>query len=290
MLILSISMFALCACTPSAEAPAAAQGDALVASTSGFSVAQPISAGKLDELRSGDKQFVVYFTGKKISETESELQDKLNDLTQNYADAFLCDYYTIPIDDYPAAKDILGGNLFGLVLFRPDGALVLSGDSLGDVGNSFNRFFEYELVAPNDYGVPMVDYQQVMDKIQSGETFLLYIGRDTCSYCRLFSPNLKQGLIEAGLNTPIFYFYVESYHRAQVLNEPDAQEKWDADTASIGFQGTPALLYFKDGMSTTFDFFNTLFPEDAKTQEEFDESNRLCLEAMKNWIAENNIQ
>lgn len=284
------------ACTPAPQAEPiqapASDENAAAASVSalGFSVSQPISAEKLDELRVQNKSFVVYFQGKKSSENEDKLKSKLDDLTQNYSDSFLVDYYTIPIADYTGAKELLGGNLFGLVFFRPEGALVMSGDSLRDVGNIFNVFFAYDLIKPDDHGLQILDYAQVMEKIGSGESFILYVGRDTCPQCRLFSPNLEKGVIDAGLNTPVYYFYVESYHIAQENDESGAQEKWESDSASIGFQGTPALLYFDKGIGVTFDFFNNLFPEDAKSQEEFDESNRLCLEALKNWIAENNIK
>ncbi len=293
----ALSLCILCACAaenaPAQQAPAPASEPAAPAAQdakSGFALAQPISAGELDARIAEGKECVVYFQGKKSSENEEILQKKLRTVTEEYASLLLCDYYTIPIADYKGAKDILGGNLFGLVLFKDGEANVLSGDSRSDAGSAFNRFFEYELLQPNDHGLPILSYDEVMKKIEGGEAFILYIGRDTCPQCRLFTPNLEKGLIDKGLKTPIYYFYVQSYYSAQERNEAGAEETWNNAVASIGFQGTPAMLYFKDGVGVTFDFFNNLFPEDAKSQEEFDESNRLCLTALDGWLKENNIE
>ncbi len=293
MFLVFILIFILSACASSEEAPAAETAESAApqqTSVSGMVVGGPISAGELEATQAEGKQFVVYFQGKKLSETEQELQEKLELITGEYSELLLCDYYTMPISDYSGAKDILGGNLFGLVLFRPEGAIVLSGDSKNDVGSAFNRFFEYELVAPDDHGLPIISYEEVVEKINGGEEFILYIGRDTCPQCRLFAPNLERGIVEKNLQTPSYYFNVQSYATAIDRKEEGAEVEWLSAVAAIGFMGTPSLLYFNDGTGVTFDFFNNLFPEDAKSQEEFDESNRLCLTALENWISENGIK
>ena len=272
-MLTALLLFTACACapaekTPPAQNPSQAQEqEKTQLSASGFALLQPIGAAELDAMRAEKKRFVVYFQGKKASETEDILQGKLRTLTEEYGELLLCDCYAIPLADYEGAKDLLGGNLFGLVLFDGDESIVLSGDSRNDVGSAFNRFFEYELVKPDDHGLPIVGYEEVMQMKESGEAFILYIGRDTCPQCRLFSPNLEEGVIKRGLQTPVYYFYVQSYYTAQEKNEEGADAKWEGDAASIGFQGTPSLLYFKDGEGASFDFFNNLFPEDANSQE-----------------------
>ncbi len=294
ILLMATSMLCGCAAAPETPLPTAPEqtqaADTSAVSESGVAVGQAIDAQSLDELRAQNKQLVVYFQGKKISETEEILQKKLALVKDDYAELLRCDYYTIPLSDYKPAGDILGGNLFGLVLFQNGEAIVLSGDSRNNVDSAFNRFFEYDLIAPDDHGLTIVTYDEVMKKIQGGESFILYVGRDTCPQCRLFAPNLEEGIVNRGLSTPVYYFNVQSYNTAQQRGEANADEAWNDVTNSIGFMGTPSLLYFKDSVSTSFDLFNSLFPEDAKSQEEFDESNRLCLTALEGWLNENGIK
>ncbi len=257
--------------------------------TSGLTVGGPITQKELDALRDAGETFAVYFIGKKSSEMEAQLQSNLSMLVTEYAPLLQCGFYTIPIDDYKGAKDILGGNLFGVALFREGEATLLCGDSRNDVSVAFNRFFENGLVAPNDHGLTVVTYEQVRKKMESGEAFLLYIGRDTCPQCRLFTPNLTSVLAQAALQTPQCYFYTQAYETAINNRAEGAQETWDDVKAALGIRGTPSLLYFKDGKSTAFDAFNTLFPELAKSQEEYEASNRKCAEALKAWLIQHDI-
>lgn len=259
------------------------------ADPNGKTVGGPITAKELDALREANETFAVYFIGRKSSEMETQLQGNLSVLVTEYAPLLQCGFYTIPIDDYKGAKDILGGNLFGVALFRGQEATLLSGDSRNDVSVVFNRFFENGLVAPNDHGLTIVTYDKVEEMIENGETFLLLIGRDTCPQCKLFSPNLETVLGEDALQIPQYYFYTQDYETAINNREEGAQEKWDGVKASLGIRGTPSLLLFQDGKTSSFESFNTLFPDTAKSPEEFAASNQTCVEALRAWLVEHDV-
>ncbi|MDD4075451.1 MAG: thioredoxin family protein [Eubacteriales bacterium] len=283
IILLSILTLLVSACAAPEQTNGVPQTEAV---ESGATVGGPITAKELDALREANETVAVYFIGKKSSEMESLLQANLSVLVTEYAPLLQCGFYTIPIDDYKGAKDILGGNLFGVALFRGQEAVLLSGDSRNDISVVFNRFFENGLVAPDDHGLPIVTYDKVKAMIDGGETFLLYIGRDTCPQCKLFSPNLETALEEAALQTPQYYFYTQDYETAINNRAEGAQEQWDGIKAELGIRGTPSLLFFKEGKQSSFESFNTLFPEFAKSPEEFAESNRKCVEALRAWLTE----
>ncbi len=284
-----LAILLLCAAGCAAPAPKndAQQG---VEDANGKTVGGSITAKELDALREANETFAVYFIGRKSSEMETKLQGNLSVLVTEYAPLLQCGFYTMPIDDYKDAKDILGGNLFGVALFRGQEATLLSGDSRNDVSVVFNRFFENGLVAPNDHGLTIVTYDKVEEMIENDETFLLYIGRDTCPQCKLFSPNLETALGEAALQIPQYYFYTQSYETAINNREEGAQETWDGVKAALGIRGTPSLLLFKDGKTSSFESFNTLFPDTAKSPEEFAASNQKCVEALRAWLADHDVK
>ncbi|MDO5111172.1 MAG: hypothetical protein Q4E65_02590 [Clostridia bacterium] len=283
MMILAMLLLCVAGCATPGAAPQAT-------GTGVPTVGGAITAKELDALRETNEPVAVYFIGKRNSEMETQLQAALSVLVTEYAELLQCGFYTMPIDDYKDAKEILGGNLFGVVLFRGQEATLLSGDSRNDISVVFNRFFENGLVSPHDHGMTIVTYEQVQQKIQSGEAFLLYIGRDTCPQCRLFTPNLTSVLASAALQAPAYYFYTQDYETAINNRVDGAQETWDGVKAALGIRGTPSLLYFKDGKSTAFDSFNTLFPELAESPEAFEESNRKCADALQAWLKQHAVQ
>lgn len=109
-----------------------------------------------------------------------------------------------------------------------------------------NFIFESDLFT-NDHGWKLVTYEQLQQKRDSGEKFMVYVGRDTCPYCMPFAKSLVTALEDSPANLPIYYFYTQSYKTAINNAEEGAQEAWDAVKADIGFQYTPSLLVFEGG-------------------------------------------
>lgn len=71
------------------------------------------------------------------------------------------------------------------------------------------------------------------DKIDADETFILYIGRDTCPYCQQFVPKLQ----DAAVNEMIDMIY-----------HVDSVDKLNKDFVSMeGINTTPTTYIIKDG-------------------------------------------
>ena len=109
-----------------------------------------------------------------------------------------------------------------------------------------NFIFESDLFT-NDHGWELVTYEQLKEKRDSGEKFMVYVGRDTCPYCMPFANSLVTALETSPANVPVYYFYTQSFKTAINRAEDGAQEAWDAVKEDIGFQYTPSLLIFEGG-------------------------------------------
>ena len=72
------------------------------------------------------------------------------------------------------------------------------------------------------------------DKLENNETFILYIGRDTCPYCQQHVPNL----MEAALNQNIS----EIYH----VDTIDSSNSQFVDDEKVNY--TPTTYIVKDGV------------------------------------------
>lgn len=93
---------------------------------------------------------------------------------------------------------------------------------------------EYE---NNVKDLPRLNADETIDKFNSGEGFYFYIGRPSCSYCREFSPILKEFSLQ--ISQPIYYYNMDGEDWGPVI--------WQFLRDHIDFQGTPTLAYIKDG-------------------------------------------
>lgn len=53
-----------------------------------------------------------------------------------------------------------------------------------------------------------VDIEQIKDMLEENREFVLYVGKESCSYCQIFAPKLYEASIE--IEDPIFYWDVEN--------------------------------------------------------------------------------
>ncbi|WP_238138663.1 thioredoxin, partial [Streptococcus suis] len=72
-------------------------------------------------------------------------------------------------------------------------------------------------------------------KIQNEEEFILYIGRETCPYCRDFVPKLTEAVEQS--HATIYYLDSES----------DPNGKIQQFRQSQGLATVPSLTYYKSG-------------------------------------------
>ncbi|MBQ3132505.1 MAG: hypothetical protein IJC24_07330 [Clostridia bacterium] len=112
-------------------------------------------------------------------------------------------------------------------------------------GKVTNFVFESDLFV-NDHGWELVTYEQLLEKRDSGEKFMVYIGRDTCPYCVPFVKGLMTAFETSPANLPVYYLYTQPYKTAINWEVEGAQETWDALKAELGISGTPSLLVFEN--------------------------------------------
>ncbi|MBP7912681.1 MAG: thioredoxin [Streptococcus sp.] len=80
-----------------------------------------------------------------------------------------------------------------------------------------------------------ISISELEEKLDRQDDFILYIGRETCPYCRAFVPKLTQAVEETGKTV----FYLDSE------NDPDG--KIDLFRQVSGLKTVPSLTYFKSG-------------------------------------------
>ncbi|HFI0273151.1 TPA: thioredoxin domain-containing protein [Streptococcus suis] len=100
-------------------------------------------------------------------------------------------------------------------------------------------------VAESDYAKAVKDFQEISiedleEKLGTDEDFILYIGRETCPYCRAFVPKLHQ----AAKETEIPVLYIDS--------DEDPTGKLELFRQASGIKTVPSLTYFKDGKLSAF--------------------------------------
>lgn len=127
-----------------------------------------------------------------------------------------------------------------------------------------------------------VSYEEVQTMLKDGKTFILYIGREDCSTCQLFEPELHKYLDE-NPDVNIYYFSTKSFRDASKENET-AKETYERLRTEFQFQWTPTLHLIEKGQfASTFQFLDDTYysTEDAaKKQEIFD----LAVKDFRTWI------
>lgn len=89
-------------------------------------------------------------------------------------------------------------------------------------------------------GYTKISYNELLKKIENGETFPLVIGSSECSACANY---------EIVMNQFISKNQVEVYMIDIVLLSEDEYKKLKSDTS---FSGTPTTVFYKDGELTSF--------------------------------------
>lgn len=80
-----------------------------------------------------------------------------------------------------------------------------------------------------------ISYEELKEKLDKEESFVLYIGRKGCSACEAFNPKFKKIINEYKITT--YYLDLATYED----NEIDYVQK------NISFTGTPTVVFIVDG-------------------------------------------
>ncbi|MDL2289205.1 thioredoxin family protein [Clostridia bacterium OttesenSCG-928-F22] len=134
------------------------------------------------------------------------------------------------------------------------------------------------------YNMIVIDYERFEELIDGGRPFFVYIGRDTCSYCRVLTPVLHD-FTQFMYETPNYYFDTQYLKTAILEGEEGAQERWDGIKAKHGFEGTPCLMYF-DGKGGK-EIFPTFVGKDYFDAETVEQKNEIIMAArtkLEKWM------
>lgn len=151
-----------------------------------------------------------------------------------------------------------------------------------------NFIFESNLFIDN-HNLEIVSYEQVLEKISNNEKFLLYVGRDTCKYCHVFTPSLIKTLEKYPANVPVYYLYTQSYKTAINREEENAQEVWDNLKLSLGIEFTPSFVLFENGENSIA--FNGYIESDYfdLSKEEQESAREDVSYVLEQWLADNKL-
>lgn len=77
------------------------------------------------------------------------------------------------------------------------------------------------MVGVNNHGFETITYEEVQRKIENEEIFMLYVGRNSCKFCQVFVPVLKNVMnsydfytycVEGNEYVPLYYLDTQSYY------------------------------------------------------------------------------
>lgn len=80
-------------------------------------------------------------------------------------------------------------------------------------------------------------------KIENNESFIIYLGRPTCSDCNLFEPSFIHFIKDSSYKQKILYLNV-----AQLQKD---ESSWEAFKHNYELKYTPTLAYYEDGKLST---------------------------------------
>ena len=223
------------------------------------------TVGDIEGLVAAGEAFYLYVDGGEAVPYDHEaLKTGVANLFKDHElqkEFYYVDTTILPEEEYAMLKDALaveeaqvadGVTTFaGLYAFE-NGAVkntrydfVPSEENTNIAGKVTNFVFESDLFI-NDHGWELVTYEQLLEKRDSGERFMVYIGRDTCPYCVPFVKSIMVAFETSPANLPVYYLYTQPY-KTDINNAVEgAQETWDALKAELGISGTPSLLVFED--------------------------------------------
>lgn len=85
-----------------------------------------------------------------------------------------------------------------------------------------------------------LEYDEIVNKLDNNDDFVLCVSRTTCSHCENYKPKLKN--IANKYNIKIYYTDVDTYNDDEMA---------DFNTRISFDGGTPVTIFFKDGEERT---------------------------------------
>lgn len=153
----------------------------------------------------------------------------------------------------------------------------------------FQTWVYSTFVSVDNHGLETIAYETILGNIENKESFCIYIGRDSCKYCRVFTPTLEAVLEDNELNCDIYYFFTQDYKNAIENDEDGAQEKWDSVKENLGIKYTPSFIFYKDGEPIYYENFTGSEYFDAATTEEKNEIMSIAYDNFIQFLNNNEV-
>lgn len=109
------------------------------------------------------------------------------------------------------------------------------------------------MVGVNNHGFETVTYEEVQRKIENEEIFMLYVGRNSCKFCQVFVPVLKNVMDsynfyiyhdEGNEYIPLYYLDTQNYYNDIIYGKSNAEETWDDIKETFNLDFVPGFLIF----------------------------------------------
>ena len=108
------------------------------------------------------------------------------------------------------------------------------------------------MVGVNNHGFETITYEEVLEKIENEEIFMLYAGRNSCNFCQVFTPVLKNfaetydfySLEDETTIVPLYYLDTQSYYNDIVYEKEGAKETWENVKETLDLDFVPGFLLF----------------------------------------------
>ena len=108
------------------------------------------------------------------------------------------------------------------------------------------------MVGVNNHGFETITYEQVLEKIENEDIFMLYVGRNSCKFCQVFTPIL-QNVVETydfyspeneTTIVPLYYLDTQSYYNDIVYEKEGAKETWENVKETLDLDYVPGFLLY----------------------------------------------
>ena len=107
-------------------------------------------------------------------------------------------------------------------------------------------------------GIVEIDYDSLVEKLDSPVDFILYIGRPDCGDCKLFQPYLES-YIEEHEGSGIYYLNIKTFRDAAQSEDATLEQKefYDNLKDNLSFVWTPTLARYQNGeVVDSFEFLD----------------------------------
>ena len=131
-------------------------------------------------------------------------------------------------------------------------------------------------------GINEITYEQLQDKLDSDELFVLYIGRPDCGDCREFEPILNENEV-----TYLYYFNIKEIRDASKKEDATKEEKklYENISKELDIKWTPVLKLVNKG--ETISEYTYLSEEyyEIKGSKKKEQAKEKYIDDFKDWMS-----